>query len=156
MARHVKLDDDTHANKPTWTNAQGKSIFAHGPFWYIGDLSSHPVETGYRGVTDCPRDADEPGTDCVYTASKNGREPVPVLSTAPCGAGGAASTTWALEPPIPNAETPARRTRAAPEAATSSGSDAHGTWPLSGAEWMDGGATPRETASAAWLGPGLG
>ena len=81
------LDEDTHANKPTWTNAQGKTIFAHGPFWYIGDLSPHPVETGYRGVVDCPRNADEPGTDCVYTASKNGREPVPVLSTAPCGGG---------------------------------------------------------------------
>ena len=39
------LDEDTHANKPTWTNAQGKTIFAHGPFWYIGDLSPHPVET---------------------------------------------------------------------------------------------------------------
>ena len=81
------LDEDTHANKPTWTNAQGKTIFAHGPFWYIGDLSPHPVETGYRGVVDCPRNADEPGTDCVYTASKNCREPVPVLSTAPCGGG---------------------------------------------------------------------
>ena len=55
------LDEDTHANKPTWTNAQGKTIFAHGPFWYIGDLSPHPVETGYRGVVDCPRNADEPG-----------------------------------------------------------------------------------------------
>ena len=81
------LDEDTHANKPTWTNAQCKTIFAHGPFWYIGDLSPHPVETGYRGVVDCPRTADAPGTDCVYTASKNGREPVPVLSTAPCGGG---------------------------------------------------------------------
>ena len=37
------LDEDTHANKPTWTNAQGKTIFAHGPFWYIGDLSPHPA-----------------------------------------------------------------------------------------------------------------
>ena len=41
-----------------------------------------------------------------------------VAEAAGGGAGGGASTTWALAPPMPNAETPARRTRDAPDEAT--------------------------------------
>ena len=75
---------DAFAVKPTWTNEFGKSLFAHGAWWYMGDLDAQPPVTSYRGVVDCAEDQDEPPTDCVYRASKDGAQPVPVLSTKPC------------------------------------------------------------------------
>lgn len=95
-----------HANKHSWTNEHGKTIFAHGPFWclfqrsvstrrvvslpsrYIGDLEVHPPDTHYRGVEGCPEHADEPATGggCYYRASARGKHPVPVLQTVPCSA----------------------------------------------------------------------
>ena len=75
---------DAFAGKPTWTNEFGKSLFAHGAWWYMGDLDAQPPVTSYRGVVDCAEDQDEPPTDCVYRASKDGAHPVPALSAKPC------------------------------------------------------------------------
>ena len=48
-----ELDADGWEDKSSWTNAQGKTIFAHGPFWYMGDMEGHPPATHYRGVVGC-------------------------------------------------------------------------------------------------------
>ena len=48
-----ELDADGWEDKASWTNARGKTIFAHGPFWYMGDMEGHPPATHYRGVVGC-------------------------------------------------------------------------------------------------------
>ena len=41
---------DAFAGKPTWTNEFGKSLFAHGAWWYMGDLDAQPRLLGARAA----------------------------------------------------------------------------------------------------------
>ena len=78
------------SGSPTFTNANMKSIFRHGAFWYMGDLdeSTWPPVSSYRCVLECPMNELLPPVtkdqSYSFTPTQHGSQPVPVISDQPC------------------------------------------------------------------------
>ena len=71
-----------------YTNENDNSIYRSKGFWYIGDLGPWPPQTHYRCVDyeGCTYEEATPPLDGLWASKKKvGVEPLPVLSTTPCG-----------------------------------------------------------------------
>ena len=73
---------------PTYSNDNGMTIFRNQKFWYLGSVESWPPVTYYRCVEleDCAANGPLPPTPGKWTTNtKFGTDPIPVVSSSPCG-----------------------------------------------------------------------
>lgn len=68
----------------TYRNDDGKALFRHHGFWYMGDLTTWPPVTDYRCVLDCPHGSELPPVPATFTISNTGILPTPNLTLTPC------------------------------------------------------------------------
>jgi hypothetical protein len=89
LGKYIISEDHVYDGVPSYVNAKGKSVFRNNGFWYVGDVSSWPLETHYRcvGHENCPMKRPNPPIPGTWTVNRQvGKAPEPVLQTTPCAA----------------------------------------------------------------------
>lgn len=89
LGKYSVSQDHVYDGVPSYINANKKSVFRNNGFWYVGDVSSWPLETHYRcvGHESCPMKRPTPPVPGVWTVNRQvGKAPEPVLQLTPCAA----------------------------------------------------------------------
>jgi len=87
LGKYTLSEDHIYDGVPSYINAQKKSVFRNNGFWYLGDVTSWPLETHYRcvGHENCPMKRPSPPIPGTWTVNRQvGKKPVPVLQSTPC------------------------------------------------------------------------